>query len=38
MAPNNAGRPVDYLEIYLADLVPPAMQPDLSYAAALFAR
>ncbi|HEX2790007.1 MAG TPA: hypothetical protein VHN17_06220 [Steroidobacteraceae bacterium] len=36
MAPNNAGRHVNYLEIYLADVVPANMQPDLSYAASLF--
>jgi hypothetical protein len=36
MAPNGAGRHVDYLEIYVADVVPVAMQPELSYAAALF--
>jgi len=36
MAPNAAGRHVDYLEIYAADVVPADMQPDLSYAAPLF--
>jgi Beta-galactosidase len=36
MAPNNAGRHVNYLEIYVADVFPADMQPDLSYAASLF--
>jgi hypothetical protein len=36
MAPNDAGRHVDYREIYIADVAPAAVQPDLSYAAALF--
>jgi hypothetical protein len=36
MAPNNAGRHVNYLEIYVADVLPADMQLDLSYAAALF--
>jgi len=36
MAPNPSGRHVDYLEIYVADVVPAAMQPVLSYAASLF--
>jgi hypothetical protein len=36
MAPNNVGRHVNYLEIYVADVVPADMQPDLSYAASLF--
>jgi hypothetical protein len=31
MAPNNAGRHVDYLEIYEADVVPADMQPVLKY-------
>jgi hypothetical protein len=38
MTPNNAGRHVDYLEIYVADVVPANMQPDLSYAASLLRR
>jgi hypothetical protein len=36
MAPNAAGRRVDYLEIYEADVGPPDMQPVLRYAASLF--
>ena len=36
MAPNNAGRHVNYLEIYVADVLPADMQPDLNYAASLF--
>jgi hypothetical protein len=36
MTPNNAGRRVNYLEIYLADVLPADMQPVLSYAASLF--
>jgi hypothetical protein len=36
MAPNNAGRHVDYLEIYVADVLPADMQFVLSYAASLF--
>jgi hypothetical protein len=36
MAPNNAGRHVDYLEIYVADVLPADMQPVLTYAASLF--
>jgi hypothetical protein len=35
-APNNAGRHVNYLEIYVADVLPADMQPVLSYAASLF--
>jgi hypothetical protein len=38
MAPNNAGRHVNYLEIYVADVLPADMQPVLSYAASLFRR
>src|SRR6202790_2771716 len=36
MTPNNAGRHVNYLEIYVADVLPADMQPVLSYAASLF--
>ena len=36
MAPNAAGRRVNYLEIYAADVVPVEMQPVLSYAASFF--
>lgn len=36
MAPNPAGRHVNYLEIYVADVAPVEMQPVLSYAASLF--
>ena len=36
MAPKSTGRHVDYLEIYVADVLPAAMQPVLSYAASLF--
>jgi hypothetical protein len=36
MAPNSAGRHVNYLEIYAADVAPAAMQPVLQYAAQLF--
>ncbi len=36
MAPNAAGRHVNYLEIYVADVAPVEMQPVLSYAASLF--
>ena len=36
MAPNQSGRHVDYLEIYEGDVLPPAMQPVLKYAASLF--
>jgi hypothetical protein len=38
MTPNNAGRRVNYLEIYVADVLPADMQPVLSYAASLFRR
>jgi len=38
MAPNNAGRHVNYLEIYLGDVLPADMQPVLQYAASLFRR
>jgi len=37
-APNNAGRHVNYLEIYLGDVLPADMQPVLQYAASLFRR
>jgi hypothetical protein len=36
MARNSGGRHVNYLEIYAADVEPPAMQPVLQYAAQLF--
>src|SRR5271165_6809599 len=36
MARNSAGRHVNYLEIYAADVEPAAMQPVLQYAAQLF--
>ena len=38
MAPNSAGRHVNYLEIYEADVLPADMQPVLQYAASLFRR
>ena len=38
MAPNNAGRHVNYLEIYEGDVLPADMQPVLQYAASLFRR
>lgn len=38
MAPNDAGRHVNYLEIYVADVLPADMQPVLQYAASLFRR
>jgi hypothetical protein len=38
MVLNDAGRHIDYLEIYEADVVPPDMQPVLRYAASLFRR
>ncbi len=38
MAPNNAGRHVNYLEIYVGDVLPAYMQPVLQYAASLFRR
>jgi hypothetical protein len=37
MAPNNAGRHVDFLEIYEGDVLAADMQPVLEYAASLFA-
>jgi hypothetical protein len=37
MAPNIAGRHVNYLEIYAPDVTPANMQPVLQYAAQLFA-
>ena len=36
MAPNNAGRHINYLEIYQGDVLSPDMQPVLEYAASLF--
>ncbi|MGA2392851.1 MAG: hypothetical protein ABSH03_05835 [Candidatus Lustribacter sp.] len=36
MAPNAAGRHVDYLEIYEGDVLSPDMQPVLQYAESLF--
>jgi hypothetical protein len=38
MAPNNAGLHVNYLEIYLGDVLPADMQPVLQYAVSLFHR
>lgn len=38
MAPNGAGRHVDYLQIYEGDVLPTDMQPVLQYAASLFRR
>jgi hypothetical protein len=38
MAPNNAGQHVNYLELYVGDVVPADMQPVLQYAASLFRR
>lgn len=38
MERNSAGRHVNYLEIYAADVLADEMQPDLRYAAALFLR
>ena len=38
MAPNPSGRHVDYLEIYVGDVLPADMQPVLSYGASLFHR
>jgi hypothetical protein len=38
MALNDAGRHVNYLEIYAADVLPADMQPVLQYAASLFGR
>jgi len=38
MAPNNAGRHINYLEIYQGDVLSPDMQPVLEYAASLFRR
>jgi hypothetical protein len=37
MAPNDAGRHVDFLEIYEGDVLAADMQPVLEYAASLFA-
>jgi len=36
MAPNDAGRRVNFLEIYAGDVLAPEMQPVLQYAASLF--
>jgi hypothetical protein len=36
MEPNNAGRHVNYLEIYEPDVLDDGMQPVLQYAASLF--
>jgi len=36
MAPNDAGRHINYLEIYEGDVLPADMQPVLQYAASLF--
>jgi len=36
MAPNKAGRHVNYLEIYEGDVLAPTMQPVLHNAASLF--
>ena len=36
MAPNKAGRRINYLEIYMGDVLPAEMQPVLQYAASLF--
>jgi len=38
MRPNNAGRQVNYLEIYEPDVPADEMQPVLRYGASLFAR
>ena len=38
MAPNSAGRHVNYLQIYVGDVLPADMQPVLKYAASLFHR
>jgi hypothetical protein len=38
MQPNNAGQHVNYLEIYLPDVLADEMQPVLSYGASLFAQ
>jgi predicted transcriptional regulator len=38
MARNNAGRHVNFLQIYAGDVLPPDMQPVLRYAASLFGR
>jgi hypothetical protein len=38
MAANNAGRHVDFLQIYAGDVLPADMQPVLQYAASLFRR
>lgn len=37
MAPNSAGRHINFLEIYAGDVLSPDMQPVLQYAASLFA-
>jgi hypothetical protein len=38
MAPDEAGQHINYLEIYEGDVLAPAMQPLLQYAASLFYR
>jgi hypothetical protein len=38
MAPNHAGRRINYLQIYIGDVLPADMQPVLQYAASLFPR
>lgn len=38
MAPNNAGKHVNFLEIHQADVLADEMQPVLRYGASLFAR
>jgi hypothetical protein len=38
MEPNRVGKRVNYLEIYEPDVLADEMQPDLHYAASLFAR
>jgi hypothetical protein len=38
MQPNKAGKHVNYLEIYEPDVLASEMQPELRYAASLFAR
>jgi hypothetical protein len=38
MAPNNAGKHVNYLEIHEGDVLADEMQPVLRYGSSLFAR
>jgi hypothetical protein len=38
METNGAGQHVDYLEIYLPDVLAPELQPELKEASALFPR